>query len=180
MARFCVGRIAATLAVVAVIAASAGDDTTRVEIHGARDDDVSATRRRHVQSLIYHVDEHLPVGSLVGDLRADLRSTCDDEGQLADCEDLPMQFRLLHQRPAAAALFDVQEATGVLRSSGVVDREEICFRREIVCSVVLEVAVHYAAAGAFDVAVVEVSNTSLYMPFMDSTDHNSEIRFNWF
>jgi len=171
MARLYVGRVARTVVAVVVAvavatAASAVENTTRVGNHlGDRDDDASTTRRRQIQPLIYHVDEHLPVGSLVGDLRTDMRSACDDRRQ-ADCGHLPTRFSLLHQRPAVSELFNVHETTGVLRSSGVVDREEICFRRETVCSVVLEVAVYYAAdaAGAFDVAVVEVSNTSFYCP----------------
>jgi len=167
MAGHYVGRVAATLAIFLIVAASAGDDASRVGTQGVRDDDVmSATRRRQIQSLIYHVDEHLPVGSLVGDLGADLRSACDD-GQLADCDDLPTRFSLLHQRPEFARLFDIHETTGVLRSSGVVDREEICFRREIVCSVVLEVAVHYSAVGAFDVAIVEVSYLYIYLLILE-------------
>lgn len=152
------GRVAGTLAVavlVAVIAASA-DDATQARVFP--DDDVSATHRRHVQPLIYHVDEHLPLGSLVADLRTDLASVCDD----GDCtNDDPTRFSLLHQRPATiSGLFSVYETTGVVRSSGVVDREEVCSRRQTVCSVVLEVAVYYAAADAFDVAVLEVCNVS--------------------
>ena len=162
MARFHPGRVGATatiVVVVAIVAMSAGDDGTSVL--NDDDDQTTDTRRRQVQSLIYHVDEHLPIGSLVGDLRADVRSACDDRRpSQADCDVLPTRFVLLHQRPAGARLFSVHETTGVLRSSGVVDREEICFRRETVCSVVLEVAVHYADVDAFDVAVVEVSERS--------------------
>jgi len=108
--------------------------------------------------------EQVPVGSLVGDLRADLRSACADHRSPppSHCDRVPTRFVLLHRRPADVQLFRVHESTGVLRSSGVVDREEICFRRETVCSVVLEVAVHYADVGAFDVAVVEVCITSCW------------------
>jgi len=166
MARRYVRRVAAALAIllwVAVMAVFADEDATTVWIPGDLDDHVSVTRRRQVQPLIYHVDEQLPVGSLIADLRNDLRSACD-EGRRTDCNDPPTRFNLLHQRPVAVAagLFDVDETTGVLRVSGVVDREEICIRPKVVCSVVLEVAAHYAAAGAFDIAVVEVNNTSSY------------------
>jgi len=156
MAQFSVGIVSATLAVVvAVVAVSAGDSETRVGIVGDRDDGKPATGRRQVLPIIYHVDEHPPIGSFVGDLRTDVRSACDDRLQ-DDCDDLPTRFSLLHQRPAISGLFDLHETTGVLRISGVVDREKVCFRRETVCAVVLEVAIHYAAAGTFDVAVVEV------------------------
>jgi len=165
MARLCVGGVTATLAVVAVVAVatmSADEDAITpvgVGVVGDRDGDASSTRRRHIRPLVYHVDENLPVGSLVGDLRTDLRSACVDRQQ-TDCDSLPTRFSMLHQRPAGSWLFDVHETTGVLRSAGEVDREKVCSRRETVCSVVLEVAVHYAAAAAFDVAVVEVSKSS--------------------
>jgi len=149
MARRYLGRVAASLAAVVALVDVIAASVTQGEVS-------STSRRRQIQPLIYHVDENLPVGSLIGDLRADVRSGCDD------CDDVATRFGLLRQRAAGAAqLFDVHETSGVLRSSGHVDRERICFRREVVCSVVLEVAVHYAAAGAFDVAVVEVSNTQL-------------------
>jgi len=169
-----VDRVAGTViavAVVVAVATASAVDATRVGDLGDRGDDTSATRRRQIQPLIYHVDENLPVGSLVGDLRTDMISACDDRRQ-ADCDRLPTRFSLLHQRPAVSGLFSVQETTGVLRSSGVVDREEICFRRETVCSVVLEVAVYYdaAAAGVFDVAVVEVSDTSIHTMQNETTD----------
>jgi len=155
MAGFHVGRITAALLIVATL--SAGDDQRTLAVLG---DKVAAIRRRQIQPLIYHVDENLPVGSFLEDLRAEVRAACDD-----DCDDdLPSRFALLHERPTAAGLFTVHETTGVLRSSAEVDREEICFRRETVCSVVLEVAVHYAAAGAFDVAVVEVRAANIYVP----------------
>jgi len=103
--------------------------------------------------------EQVSVGTLVGDLREDARSACDDRRpRQTNCD--ATRFVLLHQRPATdAPLFSVDETTGVLRCSGVVDREEICFRRETVCSVVLEVAAHYADVGAFHVVVVEVCTT---------------------
>jgi len=157
MAQFSAGGVTATIVVivaVAVFTVSASENATTIEVPGDGDDDIPTIRRRQVQPLIYHVDEQLLVGSLVGDLRTDVRTACDR--QQADCDDLPTRFSLLHQRPAVSGLFDVHQTTGVLRTSGVVDREQVCSRRETVCSVVLEVAVHYAAAGAFDVAVVEV------------------------
>jgi len=129
----------------------------------------AGARRRHVKPLVYHVVENVRVGSQVADLRADTTSTCDDARRSpTDCDDVPTRFSLLHHRPAAeaAGLFDVDETTGVLRTSGAVDREQICFRRESVCSVVLEVAVHYAAADAFDVAVVEVSSAYIRRCFV--------------
>jgi len=160
MAWRCLNRVAVCLATAIVLfdvmAVSAGESAPSAVTEG--DGVSSASRRRQIQPLIYHVDENLPVGSLIGDLRADMRSVCDDD----DCDDVATRrFSLLHQRPAGTQLFNVHQTSGVLRSAGEVDREEICFRREVVCTVVLEVAVHYAAADAFDVAVVEVSDTAV-------------------
>ena len=172
MARICFGGVRATVAivmVVAVVTASTDNDEISILDDDDADDQTTATRRRQVRSFIYHVDEQVPVGSLVGDVRANVRSACEDYRPPADCDVLPTRFVLLHQRPNFAGLFSVHETTGVVRSSGVVDREEICFRQETVCSVVLEVAVHYADVDAFDVAVVEVSK-HLFIYIRTSTE----------
>jgi len=173
MARTYVDRVSRTVIAVAVVVAVATASAVNATRVGDLLGDTSAPRRRQIQPLIYHVDENLPIGSLVADLRTDMRSACDDRRQ-TDCDRLPTRFSLLHQRPAVHGLFSVQETTGVLRSSGVVDREEICFRRETVCSVVLEVAVYYdaAAAGVFDVAVVEVNNSSIHTTFLSTCMQN--------
>ena len=184
MARFDVGggvgaAVAAVVAVVAVATVSAGSDETKVGVAGDRGNNhTSVTRRRQVQPLIYHVDEQMPIGSIVGDLRNDIRSACDEDRRRADCDIVPTRFSVLSQRPSdAAQLFGVHEATGVLRSAGVVDREEICFRWNAVCSVVLEVAVHYSAGEAFDVAVVEVIATYCCIAFAPERLNLIEINF---
>ena len=98
--------------------------------------------------LSYAIDEQLPVGSLVADLSRDVNATT------RDCNVCVSRFLLLGQQRRLRTSFSLNSSSGVITTSGEIDRELICFRRDVECVVVLDVAVQ--TKDIFDVFRVEV------------------------
>lgn len=104
--------------------------------------------------LDYSIDEQLPVGTLVANLSRDVNQTAD-RCQF-DCASTSTRYVLLpNQRHRHGASFALNSTSGLITTSGVVDREAICFRRDVVCSVLYDVAVQ--RGDVFDMFRVRVS-----------------------
>ena len=77
------------------------------------------TASRHVQ-LNYDFEEERPIGSFVADVKHDANLTSIYEASVVE------QLRFTFMRQYSTRLFDVNEVSGVLRSSARVDREQLC------------------------------------------------------
>jgi len=81
---------------------------------------VSARRSRTVVQLNYDVHEEQPIGSFVGDVKHDANLTSLYSPSVVD------RLRFTFMRQYSTQLFDIDSATGVVRSSARVDREQLC------------------------------------------------------
>ena len=116
-------------------------------------------------ALSFSIDEQLPVGTVVADLVDHLRNNssvlssqrCRPSGveQCLTPAAVASRYVMLGQRPRQGASFTLNSTTGIITTSGVVDRELTCSRREVVCMVTIDVAVQ--TLDVFDVFRVMAS-----------------------
>jgi UPF0288 family protein (methanogenesis marker protein 3) len=108
--------------------------------------------------LYYSVDEQLPVGTVVADLSCHSSNLTDANrwkvSHGVDCKSNQSRYVIVSRRPRTSNVFTLNSTSGVITTSGVVDRELICSRRDVVCSVTLDVAVQ--TVDIFDMIRVEV------------------------
>lgn len=128
-------------------------------IAAGEDDAIQRDVRSSSTTLYYSIDEQLPVGSVVADVscrNSNLSAT--SRGKTSrddDCTSNQSRYVILNRRPRTSNMFSLNVTSGVVTTSGPVDRELICSLRAVVCSVTLDVAVQ--TVDAFDMVRVEVS-----------------------
>jgi len=121
-----------TVAVAAVVIMAAATNVTSSNTSGQ-----SATPR---DPIPYYIVEELPVGTLIGSVPVDAGL----DGRYDEHEMTLLRYRLVGQKTVESGvrveLFDIDEVTGIIRTTVQIDRDHLCAAR-LVCRVELQVLV---------------------------------------
>ena len=118
--------------------------------------------RRTVVQLNYDFEEEQPIGSFVGDVKHDANLTSLYSASVVN------QLRFTFMRQYSTPLFDIDSATGIVRSKARVDREQLCPSVGIErCVVRIDVAVRpvdYFRIVRLTVSVIDVNDHTPTFP----------------